>query len=154
MNMKDMFHWMLQKRMCKALFSVILISIRTSTDVSGDPTIIPISMHRVVDVDGLQIPEGLLMGHALMNSIENDNSNQDDNTEGYAYRRGSHYVNNYARMQVDGTPFEEDPKNPNHLLDSFPILFPYRRGGFETSQPVKVTYKRHIKWALNYHDKQ
>ncbi len=112
-------------------------------------------MHGVVDVDGLQIPESQLMGHALMNSIENGNNDQqDDVTERYVYRRGSRYVNEYTRTRPDGTPFEGDPEHPNHLLGSFPTLFPYGRGGFETSRPLKVSYERHIKWALTYHDKR
>jgi hypothetical protein len=108
----------------------------------------------VVDVDGLQILESQLMGHALMNSIENGNDQRNDITERYAYRRGSRYVNEYPRTRADGTLFEGDPENPNHLLGSFPTLFPYGRGGFETSRPLKVTYERHIKWALNYHNKR
>jgi len=42
-------------------------------------------MHGVVDVDGLQIPERELMGHALMNSIEITSimiSRKDTSTEG------------------------------------------------------------------------
>ena len=95
------------------------------------------------------------MGHALINTIaENDDRGQPiDVTERYAYRRGSQYVNEYARTWPDGTPFEGDAEHPNHLLGSFPTLFPYGKGGFETTRPVKVTYERHIKWALAYHDK-
>jgi len=122
----------------------------------GDPSIIPISVHGVVDVDGLQISEKQLMGHALMNSITQKGGldHLTDVTERYAYRRGSRLVNEYARTRDDGAPFEGDPESPNHLLGSFPTLFPYGKGGFETGRPIKVSYERHIKWAMTYHDKR
>ena len=109
-----------------------------------------------MDVEGLQIPDNELMGHALMNNItpNNQSDRQGDITERYAYKRGGRYVNEYARIRNDGTPYEGDSENPNHLLGSFPTLFPYGKGGFETERPVKVSYERHIKWALSYHDKR
>jgi hypothetical protein len=115
-----------------------------------------LSTHGVVDVEGLQIPDRELMGHALMNSTttNNGNTDQSDITERYAYKRGSRYVNEYGRRRQDGTPYEGDADNPNHLLGSFPTLFPYGQGGFETNRPVKVGYEKHIKWALTYHDKR
>ena len=77
-----------------------------------------------------------------------------DITERYAYKRGGRYINEYARTLEDGTRYEGDPENPNHLLGSFPTLFPYGAGGFETNRLVKVTYEKHIRWALCYHDKR
>ena len=95
------------------------------------------------------------MGHALMNSIiERDGLDHlIDVTERYAYKRESRLVNEYARTRSDGTPFEGDAENPNHLLGSFPTLFPYGKGGFETERSVKVSYERHIRWAMTYHNK-
>jgi len=119
-----------------------------------DPCIIPLNTHGVVDVEGLTIPERELMAHALLNSIAStDNSNaQVDIAERYAYWRGGRYVNEYARRLPNGTLYAGDPDNPNHLLGSFPTLFPYAQGGFETNRPIKVTYEKHIRWALLYHD--
>jgi hypothetical protein len=51
-----------------------------------------------------------------------------DVVERYAYRRGSQFVNKYARTRDDGTQYEGDPENPNHLLGCFPTLFPYGKG--------------------------
>ena len=45
------------------------------------------------------------------------------------------------------------PSNPNHLLRSFPILFPYGAGGFEVWRKETVPYEVHSCWALQYHDK-
>jgi hypothetical protein len=121
-----------------------------------DPCIIPLIVQGVVDVDGAGIPERELMGHAFVNSTgPTDNQRGEiDVTERYAYRRGGRYINEYARTLADGTSYEGDPENPNHLLGCFPTLFPYGRGGFETNRPVKVSYEKHIKWALCYHDRR
>ena len=96
------------------------------------------------------------MGHALINSIAHDGqfNGPADITEGYAYQRGGWYINEYARKKADGTQYEGEPEDPNHLLGSFPTLFPYGKGGFEIDRPVKVSYERHIRWALAYHDRR
>lgn len=126
------------------------------TASSDEPSIIPMNVSGVVDVDGLQIPDRQLMGHAFMNSIMHQPGSEGgvDVSERYAYKRGSRFVNEYGRRANDGTWFEGDPDDPNHLLGSFPTLFPYGKGGFETERPVKVSYERHIRWALTYHDKR
>jgi hypothetical protein len=47
---------------------------------TAQPLIIPLSTHGVVDVEGLQIPERELMGHAFMNSIStNEQYNPQNN---------------------------------------------------------------------------
>ena len=109
-----------------------------------------------MDVEDLQIPETELMGHALINSINSMNQQErhSDITERYVYKRGGRCVNEYARTRGDGTQYVGDLENPNHLLGSFPTLFPYGMGGFETSRRVKVSYERHIRWALSYHDRR
>jgi len=110
-------------------------------------------MHGVVDVDGLQIPDRELMAHALLNSMTSTNE-VEDVTDRYVYKRGGRFVNEYTRTREDGSRYEGDPDNPNHLLGSFPVLFPFGTGGFETDRRVKVSYERHIKWALSYYDKR
>lgn len=125
-------------------------------NIIENPLIIPISAHGVIDIEGLQIPERELMAHALVNSISDGNGLKPDEdvTERYAYKRGGCYINEYPRKRGDGTQYEGDPDFPNHLLGSFPTLFPYGKGGFETDRPIKVSYERHIRWALRYHDKR
>ncbi|KAH9033810.1 hypothetical protein EDB85DRAFT_1816708, partial [Lactarius pseudohatsudake] len=44
--------------------------------------------------------------------------------------------------------------NPNHLLGSFPCLFPYGLGGFEVDRPRKVSYQAHARRVLRYADKR
>lgn len=48
--------------------------------------------------------------------------------------------------------FEGSLDDPNHLLGTFPYLFPYGAGGFEVKRRKKVSYQEHAKWALRYHD--
>jgi len=116
---------------------------------------ISLSVHGVVDVEGVGILDKELMAHALINSITTNNkTDEGDATERYAYRRGGRFVNEYARTLPSGNPYQGDPDNPNHLLGCFPTLFPYGTGGFETNRAIKVTYEKHVKWALNYHDRR
>ncbi|KAF7298998.1 ATP-dependent DNA helicase [Mycena indigotica] len=44
------------------------------------------------------------------------------------------------------------PTNANHLLGTFPVLFPYGLGGLEVDRPSKVSYEEHVRWALQYDD--
>lgn len=103
----------------------------------------------VVDVDGCDITSTEIMAHALANStIENQSGD-------YTIRRGSAFVNEYARTDsATGLRNDGGPSNPNHLLGSFPTLFPYGKGGFETSRPINVPYETHAKWTMQYADKR
>jgi len=100
-------------------------------------------------VDGCDITSTEIMAHALANStIENQSGD-------YTIRRGSAFVNEYARTDsATGLRNDGGPSNPNHLLGSFPTLFPYGKGGFETSRPINVPYETHAKWTMQYADKR
>jgi len=114
-----------------------------------DPDIILLS-NGLVDVEGNNIREAELMANAFWNSAHSD-----DPIEHYSYRRGSKYINEYARTRPDNQHRYEGPTdNPNHLLGCYPTLFPYGKGGFEVERPIDVCYEKHIKWALTYHDKR
>ena len=64
-------------------------------------------------------------------------------------------MNEYARVDpLMGQRNDGGPGDANHLLGTFPTLFPYGQGGFEIDRPVMVPYKTHIQWALQYEDKQ
>jgi hypothetical protein len=45
-------------------------------------------------------------------------------------------------------------ENPNHLLGSFPCLFPYGLSGYEVDCPIHMSYAAHARWSLHYNDKQ
>jgi hypothetical protein len=113
-----------------------------------DAGVIPIQSMGVVDVDGNDISSTEIMAHALTNST------MEQNTGDYSIRRGSAFVNEYARTDaVTGLRNDGGPSNPNHLLGSFPTLFPYGMGGFETNRSINVAYETHAKWAMLYADK-
>ncbi|KAF5331245.1 hypothetical protein D9611_013149 [Ephemerocybe angulata] len=73
----------------------------------------------------------------------------------YGIRHGSAFVNEYPRKDpVTGLRYDGGPDDPNHLLGTFPFLFPYGKGGFETDQKDSVTYESHVRWALQYADRR
>ena len=74
--------------------------------------------------------------------------------EGWAIKRSSDFVNEYPRLSEDGTRSAGTPDNPNHLLGTFPCLFPYGEGGFEVDRPTAISYEAHCRWALRYSDKR
>ena len=103
----------------------------------------------VVDIDGSDISTTELMAHALANST------RDFCSDDYSIRRGSAFVNEYARSDpVTGLRTDGGPSNPNHLMGCFPTLFPYGVGGFETERPINVPYETHAKWSMLYADKR
>lgn len=106
----------------------------------------------VVDVEGAEITDSSLMSHALSNSSTDRGPPSDEN---FVIRRGSAFVNEYARKDpITGERNDGGPSNPNHLLGVFPTLFPYGRGGFETKREIDVPYETHARWALRYHDRR
>ena len=88
------------------------------------------------------------MAHALANVA------RDDKEDGWAVKRSSDFINEYPRKTSDGILTEGSAENPNHLLGSFPCLFPYGMGGYEVQRAVKVTYEAHARWSLRYEDKR
>ena len=103
----------------------------------------------VVDVDGLEVTESELMAHAFANCA------QMVREEDYMIRRGSAFVNEYARVDpLTGQRNDGGPGDPNHLLGTFPTLFPFGLGGFEIERAINVPYEAHVRWALRYADKR
>ena len=102
----------------------------------------------VVDVAANNVNENEVLAHALANV-----SGADKETA-FAVKRGGTFVNEYPRRNADGSLSEGSVDNPNHLLGSFPCLFPYGQGGFEVPRPTKVTYETHSRWALRYADRR
>ena len=103
----------------------------------------------MIDVEGNDISTTEIMSHALGNVA------MDQQTEDYIIRRGSAFVNEYARRDTaTGLRNDGGPSDPNHLMGCFPTLFPYGKGGFEIERPVEVPYEIHAKWAMLYADKR
>ncbi|KAF8800257.1 hypothetical protein BYT27DRAFT_7217172 [Phlegmacium glaucopus] len=114
-----------------------------------EPGVVPLAHLGVVDVDGVEVTESELMAHAL------SNCSQARQEEDYMIRRGSVFVNEYARVDpLTGQRNDGGPSDANHLLGSFPTLFPFGRGGFKIERAVNVPYEAHVRWALQYEDKR
>lgn len=115
---------------------------------TGNAEAIPLHALGVVDVAANDVPDNVLLASALHSVTRSDRA------DGWAVKRSSDFVNEYPRLDSDGNRFEGTTENPNHLLGSFPCLFPYGVGGFEVGRPLHVTYDRHARWALRYEDKR
>ena len=110
---------------------------------------LPLSHLGVVDIDGVDVSDSELMAHALANACQI--SSQED----YMIRRGSAFINEYARVDpLTGQRNDGGPSDANHLLGCFPTLFPYGQGGFEINRTVNVPYEAHVRWALQYEDRR
>jgi hypothetical protein len=109
---------------------------------------IPLHSLGVVDVTVTDVQENKLLSHVLANV------SQAERSVGWAVKHSGDFVNEYLRLDVDGSHYKGSTENPNHLLSSFPCLFPYGLGGFEVARPVLMSYESHARWALHYEDKQ
>lgn len=109
---------------------------------------IPLRSLGVVDVAGADVGDNEVLAHALMNVSEKDKRS------GWAVRRSSNFVNEYARVDSRGRNSAGTPENPNHLLGSFPCLFPYGEGGLEVERKQSVSYDSHVRWCLRYADRR
>jgi hypothetical protein len=101
-----------------------------------------------VDVAASNVQENELLSHALANV------SQADKSFGWAVKRSGDFVNEYPRQNADGSRYDGSTENPNHLLGSFPCLFPYGLGGFEVDRPISISYESHARWALRYEDRR
>ena len=114
-----------------------------------DPGVLLLSHLGVVNIDGVGVTDTELMAHALANC------SQVIQEEDYMIRRGSAFVNEYARVDpLTGQRNNGGPGDANHLLGTFPTLFPFSLGGFEIEQQVNVPYEVHVRWALQYVDRR
>lgn len=102
----------------------------------------------MVNIAANDVPDNEVLANALLNV------SRSDKTEGWAVKRSGDFVNEYPRLNDDGAHFARSTENPNHLLGSFPCLFPFGVGGFEVERPLKVSYESHTRWALRYEDRQ
>jgi hypothetical protein len=73
---------------------------------------------------------------------------------GYAVKRGSAFVNEYARTNSSGQRTNGSLEDPNHLLGAYPTLWPYAIGGIETHREIDVPYNVHVQWSLQYSDRR
>ena len=113
-----------------------------------EPQTVPLNFLGVVDVAASNVQENDLLSQALANV------SQADKSLGWAVKHSGDCVNEYPRIDADGSRCHGSTENPNHLLGSFPCLFPYGLGGFEVDRPISISYDAHARWALRYEDKR
>ena len=118
-----------------------------SADENLIESAIPLQALGVVDVVASGIPDNELLANALANV------SRADKTDGWAVKCSGDFMNKYPRIDEDGSWFPGTAENPNHLLRSFPCLFPYGLGGFEVTWHCNVSYDMHAHWALCYEDR-
>ena len=118
------------------------------TYVISDASAFPLQSLGVMDVAAIEVPDHEILAHAL------ENVSHEDKQQSWVVQQGSKFINEYVQQDEDGCYFEGMPENPNHLLGSFPCLFPYGQGGFETDRPQHISYEAHACWSLRYDDKR
>ncbi|KAG2336078.1 hypothetical protein BDR05DRAFT_978863 [Suillus weaverae] len=74
--------------------------------------------------------------------------------ESYSVQHGSTFINEYPRLNTAGERYAGTTENPNHLLGTFPCLFPYGFGGFEIQRPRTISYEAQAKWTMQYSDRR
>ncbi|KAK0183562.1 hypothetical protein F5146DRAFT_968740, partial [Armillaria mellea] len=127
----------------------------TSEYTEGDISSENITLHAngMINANGNEILDEDLRGHALTNEASPPNlSNTAE--EKFRVKWDSRFVSEYARASEDGLRTDGGPRNPNHLLGAFPILFPYGLGGFETARKVDVPYEIYARWTMLYADRR
>jgi hypothetical protein len=74
-----------------------------NADLPVESAVFPLSHLGVVDIDGVDISDSELMAHALVNCTQ---IGQED----YIIRRGSAFVNEYARVDLLGDTMHPHPQ--------------------------------------------
>ncbi|KAG1889421.1 hypothetical protein F4604DRAFT_1915295 [Suillus subluteus] len=110
-----------------------------------DSNVLPLQVHGILDAEVLDLSNNDVLAHALTNT---------STEETYAIKYESDFVNKYPHWDVAGEHTSGDFEDPNHLLGTFPCLFPYGMGGFEVNHPCSISYKNQAKWAMRYGDKR
>jgi hypothetical protein len=103
---------------------------------------VPLHSLGVVNVAATEVGENEVLVHALTNV------SCMEKVGAWAIKQSSDFVNEYPCRDQDGGLLAGPSENPNHLLGSFPSLFPYREGGFEVDQLCRVSYEAHAQWSL------
>jgi hypothetical protein len=110
--------------------------------------VVPLQSLGVVDVGGNDVSERDALTYALANVSEKEKN------KSFAIKRGNQFVNEYPRVDSEGSRTDGGPDNPNHLLGAFPTLYCYGKGVIEDRRPIAVGYGDHVRCDLQYWDKR
>jgi hypothetical protein len=76
--------------------------------------VIPLQTLGIVDASADEVSDDNLLAHTLVNVVNGDK------LEGFAVRRSSDFINEYARKDANGEPTDGGVDDPNHLYSAFP----------------------------------
>ncbi len=116
------------------------------------PDVVPLDVSGSVDTDLTKMTANEMMLWGLQNLW------RDSGEGGYSVRHGTQPVSDFGRPRESRA--DEGPVNGgvsyqrNFFERAFPCLFPYGRGGIEGEQPVRVDFREHAQWALQYFDRR
>jgi hypothetical protein len=102
----------------------------------------------VVDAGATYVGEHEILAHALVNASSSELN------QAQLIRRSSTFVNEYGRRDDNDDLFDGGPDNPNHMMGTFVMLWPYGVGGIETQRSVDVPYDVHVRALLQRDGKQ
>ena len=109
---------------------------------------IPLQSLGVVDAGATHVGETEIMAHALANASAIEMQ------DAQLIKRSSEFVNEYGRVNDNDEFTTGGTENPNHMMGTFVILWPYGMGGIETKRPTKVPYDVHVRALIQRQGKQ
>ena len=109
------------------------------------PDVIPLQVSGSVDCDLSNLTANELMTWGLMNMWKEGCEG------GYAVRHSRQPVSDFPSVGDDNhCPTDQH----NFFEKAFPCLYPYGRGGLESTRPVPLDFPEHIRWSLQYFDRR
>jgi len=112
------------------------------------PGMIPLQSLGMVDAGATYVGEHEILVHALANA---SSSEMEDSQ---LIRWSSEFVNKYGCRDQHDNLTDSGPDNPNHMMGTFVMLWPYGVGGIEAHQPINVSYDVHVCALLQRDGKQ
>jgi hypothetical protein len=102
----------------------------------------------VVNAGATYVGEHEILAHTLVNASSSKLN------QAQLIRRGSTFVNEYGRRDDNDDLIDGGPDNPNHMMGTFIMLWPYDVGGIKTRWSVDVPYDVHVRALLQRDGKQ
>ncbi len=112
------------------------------------PTVIPLQISGTIDTDMTNVSANELMLWGLANLWKEGNKGA------YAICHGQTPVNTFGHQRDGDAATGPGDSSSNFFEKVFPCLFPYGCGGIEGKQEVEVSFREHVQWALQYHDRR
>jgi len=109
-----------------------------------DANVIPLNFVGMLDTDSTEVSSTDLASQALCNLSAPED-------EQYAVRHAQFPACDFPPHLND---HDEMASECNIWEEMFPILFPFGEGGLERCRAVPLSLVDHVRWVLQYHDRQ